>query len=151
MCRVVAVQPRGPAVDRAQGAVAAAGVGLGGPGAADAGPSVADSAEEREPGVASVSAAVYDRLGVVVAAVSLSGPVERLTRHPLERFGAQVQSSAAQVAAALAQVLPIGPAHHVQSWCERSNTSPSCWPAGWKPACTSRWLSPDRLAGRNGS
>src|SRR6187431_1532203 len=41
-----------------------------------------ESVEEREPGVASVSAAVQDGSGRVVAAVSISGPVERLTRSP---------------------------------------------------------------------
>ena len=86
-----------------EGALLPLGLGSAGRVLADAGPSVADSAEEREPGVASVSAAVHDRLGVVVAAVSLSGPVERLTVHPMERFGAQVQAAAASVAAVLAR------------------------------------------------
>ena len=49
-----------------------------------------DSVEEREAGVASVSAPVVDRAGRVIAAVSISGPVERLTRSPGERFGADV-------------------------------------------------------------
>ena len=38
--------------------------------------------EEREAGVASVSAPVRDGDGHVVAAVSVSGPIERLTRAP---------------------------------------------------------------------
>jgi DNA-binding IclR family transcriptional regulator len=59
----------------------------------------AESVEEREAGVASVSAAVVDRSGAVVAAVSISGPVERLTRTPGRRFGAQVRSSAEQISA----------------------------------------------------
>lgn len=42
----------------------------------------AASAGEREPGVASVSAPVRDGHGLVVAAVSVSGPVDRLTRQP---------------------------------------------------------------------
>lgn len=66
-----------------------------------AGLALEDSVEEREPGVASVSAAVRDRAGVVVAALSLSGPIERLTRRPREKFGAQVQAAAAALAAAL--------------------------------------------------
>ena len=86
-----------------EGALLPMGRGSAGRVLADGGPPVADSAEEREPGVASVSAAVCDRLGVVVAAVSLSGPVERLTVHPMERFGAQVQAAAASVAAVLAR------------------------------------------------
>ena len=66
-----------------------------------AGLELEDSVEEREPGVASVSAAVRDRSGAVVAAVSLSGPIERLTRRPRDTFGAQVQAAAAALAAAL--------------------------------------------------
>ena len=38
--------------------------------------------EEREPGVASVSAPVVDEHGDVVAAVSISGPLGRLSRQP---------------------------------------------------------------------
>jgi DNA-binding IclR family transcriptional regulator len=59
----------------------------------------AESVEEREPGVASVSAAVRDhRLGAdgtIVAAVSVSGPVERTTRQPGERYGDLVVAAAA--------------------------------------------------------
>jgi len=40
----------------------------------------ASSVGQREAGVASVSAPVRDRAGLVVAAVSLSGPIERLAR-----------------------------------------------------------------------
>ena len=42
----------------------------------------AQSVGEREPGVASVSAPVRGPSGRVVAAVSVSGPIERLTRSP---------------------------------------------------------------------
>jgi len=45
----------------------------------------AQSVGEREPGVASVSAPVRDRNGRVIAAVSVSGPIERLGRRPGER------------------------------------------------------------------
>ena len=55
------------------------------------------SVEEREPGVASVSAPVRAGDGAVVAAVSISGPVERLTRRPGERFGAQVVEAAGRI------------------------------------------------------
>ncbi len=66
-----------------------------------AGLELEDSVEEREPGVASVSASVRDRSGAVMAAVSLSGPIERLTRRPREKFGAQVQAAAVALTAAL--------------------------------------------------
>jgi DNA-binding IclR family transcriptional regulator len=55
------------------------------------------SVEEREAGVASVSAPVHDADGAVAAAVSISGPVERLTRQPGERFGEHVLSAAQEV------------------------------------------------------
>jgi DNA-binding IclR family transcriptional regulator len=42
----------------------------------------AATAAEREPGVASVSAPVRGPSNRVVAAVSVSGPIERLSRHP---------------------------------------------------------------------
>lgn len=42
----------------------------------------AQSVAEREPGVASVSAPIRGPSGKVVAAVSVSGPIERLTRSP---------------------------------------------------------------------
>jgi DNA-binding IclR family transcriptional regulator len=67
------------------------------------GDDVAESVEEREPGVASVSAAVRDRRGNVIAALSLSGPVERLSRQPRERFGRQVIDAADAVTAAVAR------------------------------------------------
>lgn len=60
----------------------------------------ADSVEEREVGVASVSAPVYLD-GSVVAAVSVSGPVERTSRSPGERYSASVVEAAGDVTAAL--------------------------------------------------
>jgi DNA-binding IclR family transcriptional regulator len=55
------------------------------------------SVEEREPGVASVSAPVRDARGEIAAAVSVSGPVERLSRQPGKRFGAQVIAAADRI------------------------------------------------------
>jgi DNA-binding IclR family transcriptional regulator len=60
------------------------------------------SVEERERGVASVSAPVRDGDGHVIAAVSVSGPVERTTRRPGERYGEAVEAAARRIEAALA-------------------------------------------------
>ena len=57
----------------------------------------AQSAAEREPGVASVSAPVRDRSGAVVAAVSVSGPIDRMGRHPGERWAADLLAAAAEL------------------------------------------------------
>lgn len=84
-----------------EGALLPLGLGSAGRVLADGGPHLADSVEEREAGVASVSAAVLDRAGTVVAAVSVSGPVERLSRHPAEQFGPAVQVAAASVGSSL--------------------------------------------------
>ena len=66
----------------------------------------AESVEEREKGVASVSAPVRagaagDGRGAVVAAVSVSGPVERTTRSPGRRYARAVLEAARRVEAAL--------------------------------------------------
>lgn len=55
-----------------------------------------ESVAEREAGVASVSAPVRVA-GLVVAAVSVSGPIERLTRTPGRRFGAAVVRAAIEI------------------------------------------------------
>jgi DNA-binding IclR family transcriptional regulator len=55
------------------------------------------SVEEREQGVASVSAPVIGPDGAVVAAVSVSGPVERTSRDPGARYGAAVTAAAAVI------------------------------------------------------
>ena len=60
-------------------------------------PAWVESVEEREKGVASVSAPVLDGSGGVVAALSVSGPVERLTRSPGDRFGADVVGAASEI------------------------------------------------------
>ncbi len=53
-----------------------------------------ESVEERERGVASVSAPVLVE-GSIIAAVSVSGPLERTTRQPGRRYGIAVAAAAA--------------------------------------------------------
>jgi DNA-binding IclR family transcriptional regulator len=61
-----------------------------------------ESVEERQAGVASVSAPVVDPSGRVVAAVSVSGPVDRTTRTPGRRYGAAVAEAARRISRSLA-------------------------------------------------
>jgi DNA-binding IclR family transcriptional regulator len=58
------------------------------------------SVEEREPGVASVSAGVWQH-GEIVAAVSVSGPVDRLGRSPGDKHGDAVRNAAREIENAL--------------------------------------------------
>lgn len=57
----------------------------------------AQSAAEREPGVASVSAPVRDRTGAVVAAVSVSGPIDRMGRRPGARWADDLLAAAGEL------------------------------------------------------
>jgi DNA-binding IclR family transcriptional regulator len=61
----------------------------------------AESVGEREQGVASVSAPVLDPHGSVLAAVSVSGPIQRTSRAPGRRYGTAVVGAAREVEAAL--------------------------------------------------
>jgi DNA-binding IclR family transcriptional regulator len=54
----------------------------------------AQSVAEREPGVASVSAPVRDSSGSVIAAVSVSGPIDRMGRRPGARWAADLLAAA---------------------------------------------------------
>ena len=59
------------------------------------------SVGERAAGVASVSAAVRDATGAVVAALGVSGPVERTTDDPGSRYGNVVAEAARRVSVLL--------------------------------------------------
>ncbi len=61
-----------------------------------------ESVEERQAGVASVSAPVRDRSGQVIAAVGVSGPIERTTRKPGTRYGTAVTRAASMIESAFA-------------------------------------------------
>jgi DNA-binding IclR family transcriptional regulator len=63
----------------------------------------AQSIGEREPGVASVSAPVRGPSGRVVAAVSISGPVDRITRQPGRQHAAAVTAAANRLTDVLAR------------------------------------------------
>ncbi|MDO5083132.1 IclR family transcriptional regulator [Arachnia propionica] len=61
----------------------------------------AQSVAEREPGVASVSAPVLSPNGRIIAAVSVSGPIERLTRQPGRLHAPAVMAAAERLSEVL--------------------------------------------------
>lgn len=63
------------------------------------GPGWVASVAEREVGVASVSAPVCGDDGTVLAAIGVSGPIERVTRTPGERYGEAVVAAARELGA----------------------------------------------------
>jgi DNA-binding IclR family transcriptional regulator len=62
----------------------------------------AQSVGQREAGVASVSAPVRDGSGAVVAALSISGPIERLSRSPGARYAPIIVGGARRISQAIA-------------------------------------------------
>lgn len=101
------IVPMGASLPLDQGSagtlLARAAVGSGGSTRADAGdagsrvPAWVQSVGEREAGVASVSAPVLGPDGQVAAAVSVSGPIERTTRHPGRRYADAVVAAARRI------------------------------------------------------
>jgi DNA-binding IclR family transcriptional regulator len=65
----------------------------------------AESSGEREPGVASVSAPIFDGTGTVLAAVSVSGPVQRLGPRPGRQYAPPVLAAAREIESALGDSL----------------------------------------------
>jgi DNA-binding IclR family transcriptional regulator len=63
----------------------------------------AESVGEREAGVASVSAPVRSGDGTVVAAISVSGPIERLGQHPGRRLARAVTEAAERLGSVIAR------------------------------------------------
>jgi DNA-binding IclR family transcriptional regulator len=66
----------------------------------------AQSVGQREAGVASVSAPVFDDDGGLLAAISISGPIERLGRSPGTRFAPVLTAAARRVVTALSHAGP---------------------------------------------
>jgi DNA-binding IclR family transcriptional regulator len=62
----------------------------------------AQSVGQREAGVASVSAPVFSAAGELLAAISISGPIERLGRNPGQRCAPILIAGARRLTAALA-------------------------------------------------
>jgi DNA-binding IclR family transcriptional regulator len=88
----------------------------------------AQSAGEREAGLASVSAPVRDAAGAVVAALSMSGPDGRLTRSPGELFGATVAAAADRLSAIAGYSAAKYPAYNNPRGTERATSSTSLAP-----------------------
>ncbi|WP_026196242.1 IclR family transcriptional regulator [Corynebacterium lubricantis] len=65
------------------------------------GSGLAESVSEREVGLASVSAPIFDNSGTLVAALSVSGPAERLRPSPAAKWGKELLRAAERVSAEL--------------------------------------------------
>ncbi|MCF4007019.1 IclR family transcriptional regulator [Corynebacterium uropygiale] len=60
-----------------------------------------ESVSEREIGLASLSAPVFEGNGLFVAVLSISGPADRLRPHPGEKWGTQLLAAATELSNAL--------------------------------------------------
>ncbi len=55
---------------------------------------ISESSAERDPSLGSASVPIFDAAGTMVAALSLSGPVERMGPHPAKKFGPALRRAA---------------------------------------------------------
>lgn len=62
------------------------------------------SIEEREPGAAAVSVPIFDRSGKLAAALSVSGPVSRMSLQTLEAYAPQLTEAARRMATMLRSI-----------------------------------------------
>ncbi len=62
---------------------------------------LAESVAEREVGLASASAPIFDAGGQVIAVLSVSGPAQRLAPSPAQKVGKELKHAAAELTAAL--------------------------------------------------
>ena len=62
---------------------------------------LAESIAEREVGLASLSAPITNPDGSVIAVLSVSGPAERLTPTPIEKWGPELYEAAQELTEAL--------------------------------------------------
>lgn len=58
---------------------------------------VADSHAERDPSLASASVPVFDANGSLIAALSISGPADRIGKNAGERYGAKLKAAALEL------------------------------------------------------
>ncbi|SES19426.1 IclR family transcriptional regulator [Corynebacterium cystitidis] len=70
---------------------------------------LAESVSEREPGLASLSAPVFDQHAELIAVLSVSGPAERLGPSPAKTWGAQLTNAAQQLTRSVAGLTTLNP------------------------------------------
>lgn len=62
---------------------------------------IAESSGERDSGLGSASVPLFDASGIMIAALSLSGPVDRMSPHPATKFGPALRRAAREFDLAL--------------------------------------------------
>ncbi|RAV31364.1 IclR family transcriptional regulator [Corynebacterium heidelbergense] len=58
---------------------------------------IAESRAERDPSLASASVPLFDSRGAMIAALSVSGPVDRMGLHPAAQYGEALRETAARI------------------------------------------------------